>query len=109
MIGGNCTTNKNNIRVVYKAPGAAAEVREVPNTLAAFQEAVGGFIETVTMEDAVVICNEDGRWMRLAHNCKLCGVEFVGPILIAGVEECEFASLDEDAAEYWMGVIKRGR
>jgi len=30
-------TNKNNIRVVYKAPGAAAEVREVPNTLKAFQ------------------------------------------------------------------------
>ena len=102
-------TNKNNIRVVYKAPGAVAEVREVPNTLKAFQEAVGGFIETVTMEDAVVICNEDGRWMGLAHNCKLCGVEFVGPILIVGVEECEFASLDEDAAEYWMGVIKRGR
>lgn len=107
-------TNENNIRVIYKAPGAAAEVREVPNTLKAFQEAVGGFIETVTMgaaimEAAVVICNEDGRWMGLAHNCKLCGVEFVGPILIAGVGDCEFASLDEDAAEYWMGVIKRGR
>lgn len=102
-------TNENNIRVIYKAPGAAAEVREVPNTLEAFREAVGGFIETVTMEDAVVICNGDGRWMGLAHNCKLCGVEFVGPILIAGVGDCEFASLDEDAAEYWMGVIKRGR
>ncbi len=54
-------TNENNIRVVYKAPGAAAEVREVPNTLAAFQEAVGGYIETVTLEDAA-----DKEWFRLS-------------------------------------------
>ena len=30
------------IRIIYKEPGKAAEVREIPNTLEAPQEAVGG-------------------------------------------------------------------
>ena len=30
------------IRVIFKEPGKPAEVREIPNTLEALQEAVGG-------------------------------------------------------------------
>lgn len=105
-------TSENKIRVVYKAPGAEAEVREIPNTLKAFREAVGGFIHTVTIvsgsSDAVVIRNEQGRWLGLPYNCKLCGVEFVGPILVVGLDRDEFTSLSKTAAEFWMGALNRG-
>lgn len=82
---------------IYKAPGCAPEVIDIPNTLEALQEKVGGYIETVTFAtDACIICNEEGRLMGLPYNCNLLGVSFVGPILIVGMDGEEFASLPED-------------
>lgn len=79
------------MRVIYKAPGCAPEPRDIPNTLEDLQATVGGYIETVTIaSDAVIICNEEGRLHGLPHNCRVFGVDFVGPILIAGVDEDEF-------------------
>ena len=82
---------------IYKAPGCAPEVIDIPNTLEALQEKVGGYIETVTFAtDACIICNEEGRLMGLPYNCDLLGVTFVGPILIVGIDGEEFAGLPED-------------
>ena len=73
------------MKIIYKAPGRSAEVRDVPNTLEALQGLVGGYIETVTVAtDAVIICNEEGRLIGLEPNCTLLGVHFVGPIVVAG-------------------------
>lgn len=45
------------MKVIYKAPGCAPEIRDIPNTLEELQAAVGGYIETVTVaEDCVIIC-----------------------------------------------------
>lgn len=50
------------MKIIYKAPGLPAEIRDVPNTLEALQGLVGGYIETVTVAtDAAIICNEEGR------------------------------------------------
>ena len=94
------------MRVIYKAPGCAPEPRDIPNTLEELQAAVGGgHIETVTIAlDAVIICNEEGRLRGLPHNCRIFGVDFVGPILIAGVDEDEFTDLDSSA----MGALLGG-
>ena len=93
------------MRVIYKAPGCAPEPRDIPNTLEELQAAVGGYIETVTFaSDAVVICNEEGRLRGLPHNCTFLGVDFVGPILIAGRAGDEFADLDPDT----MGLLLAG-
>jgi hypothetical protein len=55
---------------------------------------VGGYIETVSFaSDACIICNEEGRLLNLPFNCKLLGKEFVGPILIVGVDGDEFTDL----------------
>lgn len=93
--------------VVYKGPGCAPEVREIGNTLRDLQACVGGYIETVTLAtDAVIICNEEGRLMGLPHNCIFRGVEFCGPIIVAGVADEEFVSLEAEAAKQivkWMG------
>lgn len=78
---------------------------DIPNTLEDLQATVGGYIETVTIaSDAVIICNEEGRLHGLPHNCRVFGVDFVGPILIAGVDEDEFTDLDSGA----MGALLEG-
>lgn len=80
--------------VLYKAPGCVPEPRDIPNTLEAIQDAVGGHIETFTFaSDGVLICNEDGRMQGLPHNCTFLGVDFVGPILIVGRDDEDFADL----------------
>lgn len=44
------------MRVIRKAPGLPPELVEMENTLAALQQAVGGYIETVTFSpDAAII------------------------------------------------------
>lgn len=63
----------------------------IPNDLHVLQQLVGGYIETVTFAtDAAIICNEEGRLHGLEHNCSYLGVDFVGPILIVGVDGDEF-------------------
>lgn len=93
------------MKVIYKAPGCQPEPRDIPNTLEELQAAVGGYIETVTIaSDVVIICNEEGRLQGLPHNCRIFGVDFFGPILIAGVDEDEFSDLDAGA----MGALLDG-
>lgn len=82
------------MHVIYKAPGCAPEPRDIPNTLEELQAAVGGCIETVTIAaDAAVICNEEGRLLGMPNNVRFIGVEYVGPILIVGVDGEEFTDL----------------
>ena len=60
--------NKQEIKVFVKEPGKAPALRSVPNELAALQEVVGGYIETVTVaSDLVIICNEEGRLQGLSY------------------------------------------
>ena len=93
------------MKVIYKAPGCAPEPWDIPNTLEELQATVGGYIETVTIAtDVVIICNEEGRLQGLPHNCRIFGVDFVGPILIAGVDEDEFSDLDTFMAYAQMCV-----
>ena len=80
------------MRVMIKNPGDE-KFREIviPNDLHTMQELVGGYIETVTIaSDACIICNEEGRILGMPVNCKYCGIDFVGPMLIAGVNGEKF-------------------
>lgn len=80
------------IKIIKKEPGKAPVLTEVENTLEALQEAVGGHIESVTItEDCAVLCDEEGRLKGKGFNCRICGVGFVGTILLVGVKGEEFA------------------
>lgn len=82
------------MRVIAKAPNEAPIILEMENTLEALQEAVGGYIETITFaSDACIICNEEGHLKGMPFNCKLLGIDFVGPILLVGVDGDEFTDL----------------
>lgn len=86
------------ISVLAKEPGKPFIRLTCRNTLKELQSLVCGPIETVTIaSDAVVICNEEGRLKDLPFNCEICGIGFVGNILIAGVDGDEFADVPEVA------------
>ena len=74
---------------------------EIPNELKALQEAVGGYIEVVTLAtDLAIVCDEDGRIKGEVPNCEICGIDFVGTILAVGVDGEEFADVPLDLDEW---------
>lgn len=99
---------ENQILVVIKEPGQAPKVEPLfENTLEAFQKAVDGYIETVTVtEDVVIICNEEGRLRGLPFNVELFGVGFVGTIIVSGVKGDEFASLKSTVIPHVLRVLQ---
>lgn len=99
---------ENQILVVIKEPGQAPKVEPLfENTLEAFQKAVDGYIEAVTVtEDVVIICNEEGRLRGLPFNVELFGVGFVGTIIVAGVKGEEFASLKSTHIPHILRVLQ---
>ena len=75
------------------------------NTLKALQREVSGYIETVTIaSDSVIICNEEGRILGLPDNCRVCGVDFVGTVLIVGTKGDEFCDVPE--ADFLMDHLR---
>lgn len=88
------------LTVVVKDPGYAPRFVKVKNELPDLQELVGGYIETVSLYDyLVVICNEEGRLQGMPYNCELQGIGFVGTIVLAGTFRDEFASVPYDSLE----------
>lgn len=80
------------MKVFIKHPGRAATVEHIDNTLEALQGIVGGNIEVITVAtDCVLICNEEGRLLGLPENSRIAGVNFCGPVIVAGVDGCDFA------------------
>lgn len=93
------------MKAICKKPGCAPEIIEVGNTLKALQREVSGYIETVTIaSDAVIICNEEGRILGLPDNCRVCGVDFVGTVLIVGTKGDEFCDVPE--ADFLMDHLR---
>lgn len=77
------------MQVIKIEVGHEPRMAEMKNTLKAFQEAVGGYIETVTLERTglVVIINEEGKLMGLPINGmlnigRLIGEPLAGPVLV---------------------------
>lgn len=86
------------ISALSKRPGEPPRHVWVSNNLEALQKAFEGYIEAITVSrgdgrDLVIICNEEGKLRGMAHNVTICGEDFVGPILIVGVDGEEFGDL----------------
>ena len=78
------------MRVIIKEPGQLPRWRYIDNTLKALQEAVGGYIETVTvMEDVVMIVDEEGVLKGKKLNV-IRGYPFAGTVVFAGVNGEDF-------------------
>ena len=82
------------INVYIKHPGHPPFACLVQNTLKALQKLVSGRIETIPIfEDLIILCNEEGRLLDLPYNCECCGIDFVGTIVLVGVDGEEFDSV----------------
>ena len=81
--------------------GTSVREIDIENTLEALQEAVFGYIETITLvpDRAVMIVNEEGRIRGMAVNpaaSTVSGIPVVGPALIVGVDGEEFCDVPEE-------------
>ncbi len=82
------------IKVLIKEVGKKPRCVNISCSLKNLQKTVGGDIETVTIaEDFVVICNEEGRLLGLPHNCNIVGVDFVGTIILCGIDGDNFGDI----------------
>lgn len=85
---------KEKISVIIKEPGRIPRHVNISSSLGNLQRTVGGYIEAVTLaSDLVVICDEEGRFKDYEHCCTVCGVEFVGTIIFAGIEGDDFSDI----------------
>lgn len=93
-----------------KEPGKGWKVAEIENTLEALQQGVGGKLEAVTLAgDACILCNEEGRLLGMPYNITICGVSFVGPLLIVGIAGEDFAGLTEQQVDRLRTLLVSGR
>ena len=99
------------IMIMLKRPGCEPELEPLfDNTLEAFQEAVGGYIETFTLApDLVIICNEEGKLRGLPYNVTIAGEDFVGTVLAVGVKGDEFASIKARHIPLVKELLRGGR
>ena len=96
------------MKAIRKKPGCEPEIIEVENTLEALQQEVGGYIEVVTLPyGAALICNEEGRILGLPDNGRVCGVDFVGTILVVGRNKDEFCDVPE--ADFLMYHLREDK
>lgn len=85
------TSDSEKIKVLIKRPDGRPRVEWVLNRLENLQKIVGGYIETVTFaDDLVIICNEEGLLKDLPYNCNICGIDFVGTIIFIGAKDDKF-------------------
>lgn len=92
------------IKVLIVEPQKDPYSKEIDNELKPLQEIVGGYLESVTISNRVVVlCNEDGKSLNLKRNSsifhqRIGKIDFVGTYVFAAHDgNGEFASLtDED-------------
>ena len=92
--------------IIKRTDEEVGHVTNISNTLENFQKHVGGYIETVTLKDGVVIvCDEEGMLKGKPRNCTINGGAFVGDIVVVGVDGDEFADVPISLAE-WKELIR---
>jgi len=84
------------MKVVYKVPHEKEWAMDIPNDLRLLQTLVGGYIETLTVGDTVLIMNEEGKILGLDPNLYLEQTDDViqGPVLFTGISGDDFGSVD---------------
>lgn len=109
------------MKVIVKRPcDQFGEEATIPNTLKALQEAVGGYIETVTLDNGVVlIVNEEGRLRNMPYNFTLRFLHYFNPsdavevrphqmifgtVIACGAEKDQLADIPIDFNE-WKSLL----
>lgn len=99
------------IKVIIKRPDEKyGHVTNISQSLKNLQRTVGGYIEMVTLahlndnKNLVVICDEEGRIKGKDWNCQVCGIGFVGDIIVAETDGEELTDL-EISFNIWKNLV----
>lgn len=97
------------MKVFLKEPGKKPVWTDVENVLESLQEAVDGYIETVTlMNHIVLICDESGKLCGKEPNIRTHWGETVcGTVIVCGAEEDRFTDLRAEYKEPVRKLLER--
>ncbi len=105
--------------IIKRADEERGHSTNISDSLENLKKHVGGYIETVTIHkelippelkatgDLVIICHEEGWLQGLPYNMNLFGFNFVGDLILAGVNGDEFADVPFTFASWRNYLIKR--
>ena len=97
--------SERTIRVLRVTPDKAPEVAFIPNTVDDLRNEVGGRLETVTLDDAVIVLNEYSKLDGLPMNRSFGGDILCGTFLICGADRDEFCSLPDEQIEKYTKMF----
>lgn len=95
---------QNEIKVVMVEPHKNPTITKIKTKLENLQEAVGGLIEIIDVEDNVsILCNEEGKLIGLEGNRKFGDDILVGTFYVCGSnDEGELTSLTDSQIEKYI-------
>jgi hypothetical protein len=102
------------IKGIVCFPGEKPQIKILNNTLQSLQEFVGGYIDVIAPfdDDALIVCNEEGKILDLPLNRILCTSQgsiidlLVGPIFICGKKNSDFCSLTPAQLEKYSKIFE---
>ena len=93
------------MKVIVKEPSDKyGKLVEIENDLAVLQNMVGGYIEVVPLDNHLIICNEDGKYMNLEPNISYMFDIIVGTIIVCDRDGEEFTDVSLSMDE-WKFLI----
>ncbi len=96
-----------NIRVIYKGVGERPNIVELPDSIRALQDSVGGAVEVNSITtDVAIISNAFALDRSLPYNCRLKGRDWYGPILFVGFDGDQFCSFPDKTAKALLLLIE---
>ena len=96
-------------QVIIKRPDEKyGHVCHIRTTLENLQRTVGGYIETVpAINEAIILCNEDGKIKGLEPNMWYFHDRLFGTIIVIGSDGEEFADIPISLAQWKIFVDKQ--
>ena len=99
---------QNEIKVVMVEPHKTPTITTIKTKLENLQEAVGGLIEIINIEDDVcILCNEEGKLIGLEGNRRLADDIIVGTFYVCGSnDEGELTSLNQRQIDKYTNFFR---
>ena len=97
------------IKKTIKKPNKNPRKVTIENSLEAMQRLVGGNIEVVQLDDALLICDEEGKLKGLEPNVVLGNDTICGSFFIAGddYENVDFVSLTKKQYRKFANIFSK--
>lgn len=97
---------KDKIKVLKVEPGVNPEVVTISNDLRSLQTAVDGLIEVIYYDDALLICNDEGKFDGSKPNRSIGYDIIFGTFLVVADNGEDFGSLTSEQIKHYTQLFK---